>query len=157
MISKSVVDGFLEQDTLALAGVSRSGRKFGNKVLADLTRKGYEILPVHPQAEKIDGVRCYASLEDLPTEVGGLVLVVPPSQTEILVRTAHEKGIQRAWMQPGAESEDAISFCHDHGIDVIYGECIMIHADPRGIHKAHRWVRGALGRLPTDDLTSDSG
>ena len=152
MISMHAIDVFLAQEVLALAGVSRSGKKFGNKVLEDLTRKGYEILPVHPQTTEIGGVPCYPSLADLPSKVGGLVLVVPPQQTERLVREAHETKITRVWMQPGAESDDAIDFCRESGIEAIHGECIMMHADPRGIHKAHRWLRGALGKLPTDDV-----
>lgn len=151
MVLKTVIDGFLAQETLALAGVSRSGGKFGNKVLRDLSGKGYKILPVHPEAVDVDGVRCYPSLADLPTAAGGLVLVVPPPQTERLVREAGEAGIGRVWMQPGAESEAAIRFCEERGIDVVHGECIMMFAQPKGIHKAHRWLRGALGRLPTDD------
>jgi len=151
MISQTTIDGVLAQHSLALAGVSRSGKKFGNKVLKDLTGKGYEIFPVHPEADSIDGVRCYPSLEEVPEGVGGLVLVVPPQQTDRLVRDASKVGIDRVWMQPGAESDEAIRYCKEHGIDVVHGECIMMHADPKGIHKAHRWLRGAFGRLPTDD------
>ena len=138
MTSKSSIDAFLVQETLALAGVSRSGGKFGNKVLENLFGKGYEVLPIHPEASEIDGVHCYPSLADLPAEVGGLVLVVPPAQTERLVREAGEAGIGRVWMQPGAESDAAIRYCEQHGIDVVHGECIMMLAQPKGIHRADR-------------------
>ncbi len=151
MVSKTAIDDFLGQESLALAGVSRSGRKFGNKVLQDLSGKGYEVLPIHPEAGEIGGVRCYPSLADLPTKVGGLVLVVPPTQTEALVKQAHEAAIDRVWMQQGAESDAAIHYCEDHGIKVVYGECIMMFAQPKGIHKVHRWLRGAFGKLPADD------
>ena len=151
MTSKTAIDVFLAQEILALAGVSRSGKKFGNTVLKDLSGKGYEILPVHPHAEEIAGVRCYPSLAELPAEPGGLVLVVPPPQTEHLVQEARKAGIGRVWMQPGAESDVAIRYCEEQGIDVVHGECIMMFAQPKGTHKAHRWLRGALGRLPTDD------
>jgi hypothetical protein len=151
MVSKATIDDFLDQKTLALAGLSRSGKKFGNAVLKDLSGKGYEVLPIHPETAEIGGVRCFPSLEELPTKVGGLVLVVPPAQTETLVKEAHEAGIDRVWMQQGAESGEAIHYCEDHGMDVVHGECIMMFAQPRGIHKAHRWLRGALGKLPADD------
>jgi len=151
MVSKTAIDDFLGRESLALAGVSRSGKKFGNAVLKDLSGKGYEVLPIHPEAAEIGGVRCYRSLADLPVEVGGMVLVVPPLQTERLVREAGEVGIGSVWMQPGAESEAAIRFCEEQGIDVIHGECIMMFAQPKGIHKAHRWLRGVLGKLPADD------
>lgn len=148
MTSRARIDAFLGQQTLALAGVSRGGGKFGNAVLKDLSAKGYEILPVHPAAEEIDGVRCHPSLAALPKPVGGLVLVVPPSQTERLVREAHEAGIRRVWMQQGAESAEALRFCEQHGIEAVHGECIMMFAEPRGFHRFHRWLWGLLGRLP---------
>jgi predicted CoA-binding protein len=151
MVSKTAIDDFLGQESLALAGLSRSGKKFGNAVLKDLSAKGYEVLPVHPEAAEIGGVRCYPSLADLPSRVGGLVLVVPPAQTEALVKEAHETGIVRVWMQQGAESDAAIRYCEDHGIDVVHGECIMMFAQPKGIHKLHRWLRGVFGKLPADD------
>jgi predicted CoA-binding protein len=151
MTTQASVDGFLKQSTLALAGLSRSGMKFGNAVLRDLTGKGYDILPVHPEAVEIGGVRCYPSLADLPKKVGGLVLVVPPAQTEALVREAHAAGIGRVWMQQGAESAKAIRYCEEVGIEVVHGECIMMHAKPTGIHKVHRWLWRLLGKLPSDD------
>lgn len=148
MISKATIDGFLDQKALALAGLSRSGKKFGNAVLKNLSGKGYEVLPVHPEAAVIGGVRCFRSLAELPTKVGGLVLVVPPAQTEMLVKEAHEAGIDRVWMQQGAESGEAIRYCEDHGMDVVHGECIMMFAEPTGVHRFHRWLRGLFGKLP---------
>jgi predicted CoA-binding protein len=150
MTSKATIEAFLGQETLALAGVSRGGKKFGNAVLRDLSGKGYEILPVHPDAAEIDGVRCYPSLAELPKPAGGLVVVVPPDQTERLVQEAHEAGIDRVWMQQGAESDAAIRYCQEHAMDVVHGECIMMFAEPQGFHKFHRWLWGLLGKLPKE-------
>ena len=148
---QSSIDDFLAQRTLAVAGVSLSGKGFGNVVLKDLSAKGYTMLPVHPQAAEVGGVRAYHSLADLPDAVGGVVLVVPPAQTELLVREAKETGIERVWMQQGAESDDAIRFCENNGIEAIHGECIMMFAQPSGVHRLHHWLRGIFGRLPPAD------
>ena len=149
--TRSSIDAFLAQNTLAIAGVSRSGKGFGNAVLKDLIAKGYEMLPVHPAMDEVGGVHVYPSLAKLPNGVGGVVLVVPPVQTEALVRQAREVGIERVWMQQGAESESAIRFCEDNGISVVHGECIMMFAQPSGVHRLHRWVRGIFGKLPPAD------
>ena len=130
MVERTVIDDFLAHKDLALAGVSRTGKRFGRTVFDDLTRKGYRVLLIHPEVDEIGGVPCYRSLADLPAKVDGLVLVVPPQQSEILVREAHAAGIRRVWMQPGAESADAIRYCEDHGMGVVHGECIMILAEP---------------------------
>jgi len=149
MTTQALIDGFLAEKTLAIAGVSRNGKGFGNAVLRDLTGKGYEVLPVHPEAAEVGGIQCSPSLAMLPKEVGGLVLVVPPEQTEELVREAKEVGIERVWMQQGAESTDAVRFCEENGIDAVHGECIMMFAQPTGIHRFHRWLNGLFGKLPT--------
>ena len=149
MTTQASVEGFLAEKTLAIAGVKRNGSGFGNVVLKDLTGKGYDLLPVHPTAEEVGGMRCSPSLAELPRSVGGLVLIVPPEQTEQLVREANDAGIARIWMQQGAESAEAIRFCEENGIDVVSGQCIMMFAEPTGIHKFHRWINGIFGKLPT--------
>jgi predicted CoA-binding protein len=149
MTTQASVEGFLAQESFAIAGVSRSGKGFGNAVLEDMTSKGYEVIPVHPEAREVGGLPSFPSLELLPKKVGGLILVVPPRQTEKLVREANDAGIDRIWMQQGAESAEAISFCEHNGIDVVHGECIMMFAQPTGVHRFHRWLRGVFGRLPS--------
>ena len=51
--------------------------------------------------------------------------VVPPHITEQIVKECKELGITKVWMQPGSESEKAIIFCKDNGIEVVYDDCIM--------------------------------
>ena len=148
MTTQAAIEEFLDQHTLAIAGVKRNGTGFGNAVLKDLTAKGYEILPVHPEADEIGGVPCWPSLAELPRQVGGLVLVVQPDQSEKLVREAKSAGIGRIWMQQGAESAAAIRFCEENGIDVVHGQCVMMFAQPSGIHRFHRWINGVFGKLP---------
>jgi len=150
MATKSVIQDFLAQPVLAVVGVSRSGKKFGNAVVRDLKTKGYHVYIVHPQAETLEGERCYPSLKEIPEPVGGLVLVVPPAETEKLVRDAHALGIQRIWMQQGAESPQAVRFCKENEMSVVQGECIMMFFDekPAFPHNLHKFVRKLTGSLP---------
>jgi predicted CoA-binding protein len=127
MTTQASVEGFLAEQTLAIAGVSRSGKGFGNAVFKDLAGKGYEVLPVHPQADEIAGARAYHSLADLPNTVG------------------------RVWMQQGAESSEAIRYCRENGIEAVHGECIMMFAQPTGVHRFHRWINGVFGKLPSTE------
>jgi uncharacterized protein len=149
MTSKTAVDGFMAERTLAIVGVSRSGRKFGNAILKDLSAKGYRMLPVHPEATTIDQFPTSPSLAALPEKPGGVVVVVPPAQALQVVHEAHEAGIRRVWLQQGASSPDAIRFCEEHGMSVVHGECLLMFAEPVGFfHGAHRWVWKLIGRLP---------
>jgi predicted CoA-binding protein len=149
MTNKQSIDTFLAQRSLAIAGVSRSGKKFGNSIMKELRGRGYAMHPVHPEAEEVDGVRCVSSLKDLPEGVGGLVLVVKPEQSEKLVREAKEAGITRVWMQQGAQSDAAVAYCREQDIDVVAGECVLMFSEPvKGIHGFHRWLWKVFGKLP---------
>ena len=74
MITKASVDQFLDQKAIAIVGVSRSGKKFGNAIFRELRDKGVGVVPVNPNAEEIEGVRCYADVKDVPPEAGILYL-----------------------------------------------------------------------------------
>ena len=149
MASKAEINDFLAQQRLAVVGVSRAGRKFGNMAYRELRAKGYQVIPVNPRAETVEGDECFPSLKALPESVDGVLIVVPPAETENVVRDAAEAGIRRVWMQQGAESASAIQFCNQNGISTVHGECILMFAEPAPFfHRLHRWVWGLLGRLP---------
>jgi predicted CoA-binding protein len=130
--------------------VSRSGKKFGNMILKNLSAKGYRMLPVHPEAATIDQFPASPSLAALPEKPGGVVVVVPPARALQVVREAHDAGITRVWLQQGASSPDALRFCEENGMSVVHDECLLMFAEPVGFfHGAHRWVWKVIGRLPT--------
>lgn len=85
----------------------------------------------------------------MPAQADGVLVVVPPSATEQVVRDAAAAGIHRVWMQQGSESEQAIRFCKEHGMNVVHGECILMFAEPAAtVHRFHKWVWKVLGKLP---------
>ncbi|MHA1836040.1 MAG: CoA-binding protein, partial [Candidatus Odinarchaeia archaeon] len=59
-------------------------------------------------------------------------VVVPPSIGIEIVKEAKKLGIKKIWLQPGAESDEIISYCKKNNMDVVYGQCIMIEAVSRG-------------------------
>lgn len=149
MTSKATVADFLAHEPWAVVGVSRDPKKFGHTAYKELKARGHRLLPVNPKLESFEGDRCYPTLGALPEGVGGALIIVPPAQTEQVVRDALAAGIRRVWMQQGAESDAAIRFCQENGIAEVHGECIMMFAQPQNFyHKPHRWVWGALGKLP---------
>ncbi len=149
MTKKAEIDEFLSQKRFAVIGVSRKKTKFGRMVYSDLKKKGYQLFPINPQAETIEGDPCYPNLDSLPQPVDGAIFVVPPVETETMVQEAASHNIPRIWMQQGSESEEAIRFCHEKGISVIHGECILMFAEPAGfIHRLHRLLWKWMGKLP---------
>ncbi|HEX2980134.1 MAG TPA: CoA-binding protein [Anaerolineaceae bacterium] len=146
MTTKVVVQEFLSQKTLAIAGVSRDTNKFGNMVYKHMKARGYQVYAINPNAESIDGDPCYASLAALPQPVDGVVAVLTPDRTEKLVEEAAAAGVKHIWMQQGAESPAAIQFCQDHGIHEVHGECLIMYASPSFPHSMHTFVWKLIGK-----------
>lgn len=115
-----------KRNVFAVVGASRDARKYGYKVYEDLKSAGYKVYPVNPNVKEILDDKCYPSLEELPVKPDVVNVVVPPEVTENLVKTCKKLGITKVWIQPGSESEKAIKFCKENGIDVIYGVCVMV-------------------------------
>lgn len=147
--SAAAIEDFISQRSLAVVGVSRSGKKFANAAFKELRSKGYAVFPVNPAAESVEGERCYPNLANLPARVDGAVVIAPREQALQVVRDAVAAGIRRVWLQQGAESQVAIDACREAGISVIAGECILMFAGSgHWIHRAHRFGRRVFGTLP---------
>jgi len=127
-----LITKFLEKTNIfAVVGASRDPEKYGHQVYKDLKGAGYKVYPVNPNAKEILGDKCYQDLKNLPTKPDVVNIVVPPKVTEKTVKTCKMLGITKVWMQPGSESENAIKFCHENGIDVMYGTCVMVERRAR--------------------------
>ena len=115
-----------EENIFAVIGVSTNPDKYGHKVYKDLRNAGFKVYPINPKTGEVLGDRCYPSLKGLPKIPHVVDIVVPPKITEEIVRQCYQLGIKKVWMQPGSESEEAIKFCKENGIDVLHGVCIMV-------------------------------
>jgi predicted CoA-binding protein len=124
----TLIQEFVNYKVWAVVGVSNNRRKFGNIIYRDMQAAGYEVYGVNPHEDSLDGQPLYPSLADLPVTPDVVDIVVPPEITEQIVRECHALGLRRVWMQPGAESAEAVDFCHANGIEVISGgPCAMVH------------------------------
>jgi len=122
---ENLVKDFLQQKRFAVVGSFRNKEKFAYRIFVDLIGKGYEAFPVNPLLKEVEGKLCYKTISDIPYSVDVANIVTPPLVTESILKECLQKGIKRAWLQPGAESSAAIQFCHDNGIKVIHSMCVM--------------------------------
>ena len=149
MNSKNIIDDFLAQKIIAVVGVSRKKTKFGNIIYRELKQKGYQVYPINPNINLIEGNVCYPDLFSLPGKIDAVIINVPPAQTERVVKEANEAGIKKVWLQQGSQSDSAIKYCEENGIDCVSNECILMFVEPSAfIHRAHRWIWGVFGKLP---------
>src|SRR5262245_44150630 len=108
MSSKAMIDRFVSLPALALMGMSRSGKKFGNFAYRALASKGYRVYPIHPDAKGINGIRCYSDFDELPEPIEGALIVLPPAKALDAIRKVAAAGIRSVWLQQGSESPDVL-------------------------------------------------
>lgn len=125
------IEGFLSVRSIAVVGATDKREKWGYKILSRLRSLGYDVLPIHPTLTAIDGLKAYATLRDLPKKPDAVSIVVPPSATERAVRLAKELRIGFVWIQPGAESDEAIEFCDDNALPCVHNKCILVETAER--------------------------
>ena len=142
---KPGTEEFLAEKRIAVIGVSRT-RGMGNTIFRSLAERGYEVFPVNSLTDSVDGQRCYRSLAELPSPVGGVVTVVRPDQTLRIIEDCVQKGIKRVWMQQGSESPEAIDRAESGGMSVVHHACILMYAQPTSVHRFHRWISKMLGK-----------
>jgi len=65
-IKKAAAD-FLANRRIAVTRVSRKPKGHGSNIVYQrLRERGYEVFPVNPNADSVEGVRCYHSLRAIP-------------------------------------------------------------------------------------------
>ena len=121
------IQAFLASGPFAVVGASIDRSKYGNKVLRCYQQHGREVYPINARAQEVEGLRAYPTLAALPVKVAAISVITPPAFTEQVVRDAAAAGVKHIWMQPGAESDEAIRTAESLGMSVIAGgPCLLV-------------------------------
>ena len=147
--TKEAIEKFFSSAAYAVVGVSADQRKFGNKVFQSMRERKFEVYPINPKLQAVEGVRCFSSVMEVPDSVKSVVTVVPPQVTEEVLMLCAKKGIQAVWMQPGSEPKEAIQMGMKYNLALIHRECILMFLEPvQSIHTLHRWLNKLVGAYP---------
>jgi len=88
------LDKLLAPASVVLVGASPKPASVGNIVARNLLQGGFSgpIWFVNPRHAEVEGVRCYASVRDLPGTPDLAVIATPPATIPALIRELGEKG-----------------------------------------------------------------
>ena len=145
--TKDAAADFLSHKRVAVTGVSRTPANHGsNVVYKRLRERGYEVFAVNPNAEEVEGDRCYTDLKSVPTDLDWVVIGTRPETAESTMHECVDLGITRVWMHrsfgQGSVSEDATRYGRAHGMQVIDGGCPCMF-DPTA-DVGHKCMRAML-------------
>ena len=151
---KDAAAEFLAGRRVAVTGVSREAKDHGsNVVYKRLRERGYEVFAVNPNADEVEGDRCYHQLSEIPGGVDGVVIGTRPERAEDTMHECADLGIGHVWMHRGpghgSVSKAAADYGREQGIAVIDGGCPCMFGPTadRG-HKAMRAVFTLTGNVP---------
>jgi predicted CoA-binding protein len=120
------VQELLKLKNWAVVGATENTSKFGYKVFKKLKRFDYNVYPVNPNFNEVDGVKCYHNITDIPEHVDVISLIVNPKIGMDVIEQANEKGIKNVWCQPGAESKELVDKAKEYGMNIIVNECVLV-------------------------------
>lgn len=136
---------FLTQKRIALVGISRNSKDLSRMLFHDMEQRGYDMVPVNPFIEDIEGTKSFARVQDVTPPVDAALLMTSPTITEQVVRDCAAAKIHHVWMYrgggQGAVSAEAVAFCKANGIQVVEGHCpFMFLPNEPWIHRAHGFL-----------------
>jgi len=135
------VDEFLGHKRLAMIGVSHNPKEFSRMVFRAFRERDFDVAPVNPSVREVEGVKCYARVQDVEPAVDAALVMTLPAVAEQVVTDCAEAGIRHVWLY--RKSPVAEAFCAARGMTVIAGECpMMFLSHPGWIHRFHGWLHG---------------
>ena len=110
----------MSKPTVAIIGASADRSKFSNKSVRAHRRAGYDVYPVNPKEEIIEGIRCYKSVLDIPVALDRVSLYLPPAVGVTVLDDIAKKGCKDLWINPGAESPELMQKAETLKLNAIY-------------------------------------
>jgi len=94
---------------VAIIGASADRSKFGNKAVRAYKEEGFEVYPVNPHEQEIEGLKCYKSILDIPGPVQIISLYLhEKALLEILSEIKQKEEVEIVYFNPGTEFTSAI-------------------------------------------------
>ena len=131
-----ILDILKNAKTIAVVGISSKPFRASFGVSEYLKNAGYTIIPVNPQETEVHGLKCYASLEDVPGSVDIVDVFRRSEDVPPVADAAIRKGARVLWLQQGIINEEAGEKARAAGLVVVMDACTFVE---------HRRRRRELG------------
>lgn len=153
MNTTKLIEEFLQQKNIAVAGISRKPQgAVGNIVYKKFKDAGYNVFAINPNADEIEGEKCYRTLKNVPAIPDAVFISTHPGQSLDVVKECAQLGIKKVWFHRsignGSYNKEAEQFCNDNGIDAIVYACPMMFIQPVDFgHKCIKFFLKIGGKL----------
>jgi predicted CoA-binding protein len=109
----------MSNKTIAIIGASTDRAKFGNKAVRAFVQQGYDVFPVNPKEETVEGLAAFKSIRDVPIRPQKISVYLPPPVLLKVLPDIAARGCDELWLNPGTESDEVIAEAERLGLNVI--------------------------------------
>ncbi|MBN2010896.1 CoA-binding protein [candidate division KSB1 bacterium] len=136
---KSQIQQFWSKRHYVLFGMSRKKESVSREVYTLMTCKGYDIYPINPNVDEIDGIRCYRHLADINAPIDGAVIITNPTISHQVVRDCEQQGITDFWFQYNTLDDALKTYMNEHNLNFINSCVLLHHKESPFPHSVHRF------------------
>ena len=106
------------KQSIAVIGASRDPGKYGNKCVRAYAAEGWEVFPVNPGADEVEGLTAYPTIQAVPGELQRISVYLPPEITDRAIPEIADKGAWEVWFNPGSADAEALARAREYGLNV---------------------------------------
>jgi predicted CoA-binding protein len=127
-----VIRRMVDATRIAVVGLSDDPSRPSYDVASYLRSVGKEIIPVNPNHATVMGLKCYASLAEVPGPIDVVDVFRRPEYCAQVARDAVAVGAKGLWLQSGIRSDEARAIARQAGIDYVENRCLKVEQMFRG-------------------------
>lgn len=116
----------MSKPVAVILGASTNPEKYGNKAVKAHLQQGYDVIPVNPGADEIEGVKAVNSITEIRGPVDRVSVYLPAAITADLIDDIAGLNPEEFWLNPGAESPELIEKAKEAGLNVVIA-CSIIN------------------------------
>ena len=134
---------------VAVLGASRNRQRYANRAVRALQQHGYDVVPINPAHDDIEGMPALPDLAALERQVHTLTVYVGPHHIVPLIDDIVAARPRRVILNPGTESEQLERTLDEHGIPYLEACTLVLLATGQ--------FESALAPAPLDAGAAGSG
>ena len=153
----STIKEFLANKRIAMIGVSRNKKHFSRNLMNGMIKAGYDIIPVNPHGDEIDGEKCVDKIGKINPPIDNVIIMLKKELVLNALRDCNRADVKNVWVygMRGATDVDvkAIEFCKEKDINLVAGYCPYMFLDKTGLpHRIHGLIWKIIGLYPVNSM-----
>lgn len=128
---QQIIEQMFDKKKWAVVGATQNPSKFGNKIFKKLQQHHFEVTPINPVYDNVEGVQTAATLKDMKVKPDCVNVVVSPERAKAAIKDAADMGVEYIWFQPGTFDDETIQMAEDKGLKVVHHHCVLVELGKR--------------------------